>query len=446
MEVAAGGESGWIARDLRGRIPMRLDWIRRRSKTLLCLLLIPPASWLALVFLAPTGWMVHCFRSHMQSASGRTVRLAGASGCILGGIELTGLEIGAQGNLDDPILTAGSVKIDIGLWQVLKGSLEPTHIRVERGRLRILRRFDGALELADLLPPRPKAAAPNHAYERAPLVVEFHDCELMLIDQVTKSRIEIKGLAGEAVRDGRRFVVNQMNGTLNGGPIRLAAQLDRSSAPSRADVRLRADEVAVDDGLAALRYIAPVLSGASLHLKGRLQADLYLAARGDDHESLLKSLEGHGSVTLSPIDLDGADLVAELARLGEAPRQGRLASIHSEFIVKDQHITTEHATLTIGRIPLILAGSTNLDGSIDYRMRIDGVDGRLSTRARRLLDDLNLDLGDVTTLSLKGTVDNMVVEAGGVAVRNTRGKAVLAPDDQEKLKRIGRQLRDRLIR
>lgn len=425
---------------------MRLDWIRQRSRTLLCLLLAPPLCWLGLVFLAPTGWVAHCLSRHMETASGRAVRLGGASGCVLGGIELSQLEIGAPGTVDDPWLSAGAVRIDIGLWQVLKGSLEPTHIQVEKARLRLLRRQDGSLELADMLPRSHKDSDHDPHHERPPLVVEFHDCELTLIDEPTKTKLEITDLSGEAVREGQRFIVNQMNGSLNGGPIRLAAQLDRSGSIPRAEVRLRADEVVVDDGLAVLRYVVPVLSGASMHLKGRLQADLYLAARGDDHETFLKSLEGHGSLAMAPIDLDGAALLAELARIGELPGQGRLGSIRSEFIVKDQHITTERATITIGRIPLILTGSTDLKGTIDYHVRVEGLDGRISGRARRLLNDLNVDLGDVATLNLKGTVDNMVVEAGGVVVRAAKGKALLAPDDEEKLKRIGRQLRDRLVR
>ncbi len=425
---------------------MRLDWIRRRSRTLACLFLVPPVCWLGFVFLVPTGWVAHCLSRHMETASGRSVRLGGASGCVLGGIELTRLEIGAPGKVDDPWLSVGSVRVDVGLWQVLRGSLEPTRVQVEKGHMRLLRRHDGTLELADMLPR--SHAEPNDDSHRdgPPLVVEFHDCDLTVIDEVTKTRLEIKGLAGEAVREGRRFVIDQMSGTVNGGPIRLAAQLDRSGPTPRAEVRLRADEVGVDDGLSFLRYVVPVLSGSTMHLKGRLQADLYLSSRGDDRETFLKSLEGHGSLALSPIDLDGADLLAELARIGELPGQGRLGSIRSEFIVKDQRITTEKATITVGRIPLILTGSTDLGGSIDYHVRLNGLDNRLSGRARRFLDDLNVDLGDVVTLNLKGTVDNMVVEAGGVAVRATKGKAILAPEDEDKLKRIGRQLRDRLVR
>jgi len=198
--------------------------------------------------------------------------------------------------------------------------------------------------------------------------------------------------------------------------------------------------------LSILRYVAPVLSGARLHLKGRLHADLYLAARARDRQSFLKSLEGHGKLELNPIDLDGADLISELARLGEVPGQGRVASIHSEFIVKDQRITTERATVSVGRIPLVLTGSTRLDGALDYRVRMDGLDERLSSRARRLLDDLRLDLGDFTSLNLKGTVDHMVVEAGGISIQDANKKPALAPADEDKLRRLGQRLRDRLLR
>ncbi len=429
---------------------MVLDWMRKRARWLLALLGLPLVGWLSLVFLLPKGWTIGCFTTGLARISGQTVHLKSVSGCLMGGLELAHLEVSKPGASTspaaDPWFEAQSVRVDVGLWQVLQGRLEPTHIRVEKGRLRILRGADGVLELADLLRPRDDDG-PNRIHgERVPLTIEIIDCELLIVDEPTRTRMNIKGLNGLATREGRRITVSELSGTLNGGPFRMAAQLDRTSSMPLAELRLRADDVVMDDGMSILRYVAPVLSGARLHLKGRLSTDLYLAARPVNRETFLRSLEGHGSLALSPIDLDGADLVDELARIGEMPGQGRTASIRSDFIVKDQRITTEHSTLNIGRIPLILAGSTRLDGAIDYHIRIDGLDGRMSNQARRLLSDLKLELSDVTSLNLKGTVDDMVVQAGGISIDNVTKKAGISVSDQEKLKRIGRQLRDRLLR
>src|SRR5262249_19207586 len=147
------------------------------------------------------------------------------------------------------------------------------------------------------------------------------------------------------------------------------------------------------------------------------------------------------------IDLEGAPLVAELSKLVDLSNPRRLASIQSDFVIKDRRITTDHFTLNIVRLPITMSGWTDLDGRVDYEMKVEGLTDRLPDRARRVLGELNLDLGSLTRLTLRGTLNQMAVQVNGVPINGSLlPETGLRRDDRERLRLLGRQLRDRLLR
>ena len=94
-----------------------------------------------------------------------------------------------------------------------------------------------------------------------------------------------------------------------------------------------------------------------------------------------------------------------------------------------------------------MTGWTDLDGRIDYQMKIEGLNERLPDKARRLLGDLKLDVGSLTALTLRGTVNRMVVQVNGVPIdRNMLRESRLKPDDRERLRQMGRQALDKFLR
>jgi hypothetical protein len=152
-------------------------------------------------------------------------------------------------------------------------------------------------------------------------------------------------------------------------------------------------------------------------------------------------------LSLKEIDLEGAPVVAELSKLAELTGPSRLATIHSDFIVKDRRITTDHLTLNIARIPLTMSGWTDLDGRLEYRVKLAGLNERLPSRARRVLGDLNLDVGSLTSLTLHGTLNNVMVQVNGLSVDTSQiQEPGLRRDDRERLRMLGRQLRDKILR
>jgi AsmA protein len=421
-------------------------------RLLVGLILIPVLLWLVVVVVAPTGWARRHVVAVLESRSGRCVGLDRLSVCPCGGIHLINLEIGSPQGRSDPWLKAADLRLDLSLLQILRGRLEPTRLEVDGVQLRILRRGDGALELADLIEPIREPARGTIPSRSSPLpadrvAIQVRHARVTVIDEPTETRLQLQDVEGEGSWEGPRTIVDHLRGTLNGGPFRFAAQVDRTAAALSVEAQFRAEDVAVDPGMKVLRYVLPVLAGAPSNLNGRLDADLYLQGRGASWNDLCRAFVGQGAIALNAIDLDGAPLVAELSKFVDLASPRRLASIQSDFLIKDRRITTDHFTLNLVRLPITMSGWTDLDGRIDYEMKVEGLTDRLPDRARRVLGELNLDLGSLTTLTLRGTLNQMAVQVNGVPINGSRlHESGLRRDDRERLRLLGRQLRDRILR
>jgi AsmA protein len=415
-------------------------------------ILVPALLWLAVVVVAPTGWARRHVVAVLEARTGRCVGLERLSVCPFGGIHLTNLEIGSPQGRSDPWLVAADVRLDLGLLQILRGTLRPSRVEVEGAKLRVLRRADGTAELADLLEPARDSATHAKVGARAPaasdpVVVRVTRGDVTIVDEPTETRLHVEDVEGEASCEGPRTVVEHLRGMLNGGPIRFVGQLDRADSAVSLEAQLRADDVALDGGMKIVRYVVPVLAGAPAAVRGRLHADLYVQGRASSWAGLGQALRGQGVIAASPIDLDGAPLFAELSRLAELSKQGRAASIHSDFALKDRRITTDHLTIKVARVPITLSGWTDFDGRIEYQMKIEGLGDRLPARAQRLLSELNLDVGALTSLSLSGNLNQIAVRVTGLPVDDSVNHAAGSErNDRERLRLLGRQLRDKILR
>jgi len=428
---------------------MKSSRVRLCVSILVGIILIPPLLWVGVVLVAPTGWAKHHVVAALEARTHRSVRLEGLSVCLLGGIRLANLEIGSPQGSDDPWLKTTDLRLDISLPQLLWGKLEPSLLEVEGVKLRVLRRSDGIFELADLVRTA-RPSLPSNEVHRATdrLAVQIRNGTIELIDQPTKTRLLLKNVEAEGTREGSQTFIHHLRGTINGGPFRFAGQLDRSGPVSGMEGRFFADDVILDDGMSEiLRYVVPVLAGSPLNLKGRMHLDFHLRARGTTLDALSQSLAGEGEISINPIDLDGAPVVDELRKVAEISSHGRIASIRSDFVVKDRRITTDHFTLNLGHVPMTLSGWTDLNGQIDYRINLEALTERIPDKARRLLGELNLDIEGLTTLTLSGTVDQMVVRFNGTPLdRNLIRETGLRREDREKLKVMGRQFLDKIVR
>ena len=417
---------------------------RGRWQTALGVLLISSVAWVAFLAVVPTDCARQKIAERLSRATGRKVTLGRLRVGPLCGVSLGDLTIGAPASDNDPWLRVGRASIDVSLFQMLFGRVEPTAVDVQGLRLRVLRRKDGCLELADLLRPNatvPLASSdPDQVVESSALEFRFRDATVLVIDEATGTHLEVTGVEGRGTCQGPLASITELRGTLNGGTIRLAARLDRSDTSPGFEGQVRLRDVRLGPGMALLAYLVPVLSGTSGDLDGILSLDLYLRGRGDTRASIRETLVGQGRLGLDPVSLDGSRLLEGLGDLFDLPRSGRVGDVWADLTIKDGRVGSENLTVNVGKVPVVLAGWTDFDGRINYRVRAEGLLEKLPGKAQDYLKQLRpeLKLEEVAGVEIGGTVDALRVTSHGVPIN--RG------DNRRRLLDLSRRVRDQLRR
>jgi AsmA protein len=414
-------------------------------------LLVPPLLWVIIVLAAPTDWARSHVVAALQRASGRSAQLEGLHVCLDGGVELDKLQIGAPQAMIDPWLKVERMNIDVSLLHLLCGKFEPTILEVSGATLRVLRREDGSLELADLVSPEPGqslgSSGERHQCGLSKLNAKLRQSRIILQDRSTKTELTMEGVQGEAIWEGEGAMAVTLAGSINNGPFQFTAHVDRSSRQTNFEGEFRATDVGMDAGMSTLRYLVPVLAGTPGQLQGRLNLDLYLRGRGDSAAPICKSVVGNGNLVLDPIQLDGMPLMAEISRAIDLPIHDKVGSIQSSFMIQDGRVITDRLNLTAGRFPIVVSGWTDFSGQMDYQVKLDGLVERVPEKARQFLSDLDLDLTKLTTLSLRGNLDSVQVQVSDSSRvgRSTIGQG-LSTEDRDRLRVLGRRLRDKVLR
>jgi hypothetical protein len=436
----------------RSRIRFRRRWL-----VPLAFLLLPPLFWALLLSVVPTDWARQRVAERLAAATGRSVRLATLRLGALGGIYLTGLEIGAPGGADDPWLKVASAHLNVSPLQLLGGQVEPTETDLRGITLRVLRRENGTLELDDLIQGTGTATdasttGPGPCADSCPLSrlnLRIHDAQITVIDVPTATRLEFRGVEGRAMSQGKHVTIQELRGTLNGGSFDVVAQLDCSIPSPSFEGQIRAQGIELNQEMNALGYLVPILAGDSSRLDGTLEINLYLRGQGTSRVEIRNTLVGHGTIGLDSVQLEGSRFLSELASFIELPPQGRMASIESDFAIKQGRIASDNLTVDLARLPIVLSGWTSFDGKVNYRIRTDTLVDRLPGKARDLLADLSIDVEEMSTLKVEGAIDRPTVTIDGIPLNHVTGRGEATHpqgDDRPKLRDLGRRFRDRILR
>jgi hypothetical protein len=101
-------------------------------------------------------------------------------------------------------------------------------------------------------------------------------------------------------------------------------------------------------------------------------------------------------------------------------------------------------------MPVMFSGWTDFDGQVSYRLRVEGLAGRLPAKAKDFLTDLAINLDDLADVKVRGTIHDLAVTVEGVRLdaNGSGGEpgSKDGSDDRQPLREIGRRLRDRLRR
>lgn len=416
----------------------------RIIRLVLAALVLPPMLWGAALMVVPTDWAKSRIVSALQGAVGQPVKLGSVSLGAWGGVSLGDLQIGRPDATDGPWLSVAALTVDLNLTQLAAGALTPSDVQVRGLDLRVLRRADGTLEVGDLLaggdaPEKRTQTADAPAPESAATRFLLENAHVVVIDEPTGTRLEFDGVTARGSRRPGRVELEEMSGGLNGGHFALAAQYDTTAAEPSFEGHLLAKAVRLDGRMRALAYLAPILGDRSASVDGQLDLDLFLRGGGPDGEDLAKSLIGQGRLTLDPVSLDGSPLLAELAMLKALPSHAKVGSVDTKFAIKDGRVTSPELLIRVADVPLKLAGWTDFDGRLDYRLETEALTRRLPGEAREMLRDLPIKLDDLAAIRVTGTLDRLEVSMDG------RGLPARA-EQRDRLRQFGRELRGRLLR
>ena len=152
----------------------------------------------------------------LERVSGRSVQLDNLNVCLTGGIELTGLKIGAPHSVGDPWLEAKRIQIDVSPWQLLCGKFEPTKLQADEATLRVLRRNDGSFELADLdiLDENRSGGVETEPHHCGPskLKAIVHQGRILLFDQPSHTQLTFDEVEGQSNWEGGNGFVATLSG------------------------------------------------------------------------------------------------------------------------------------------------------------------------------------------------------------------------------------------
>jgi AsmA protein len=315
----------------------------------------------------------------------------------------------------------------------------------------VLRRQDGSLELADLVRPDPRTAATQpsepHQCGLSKLRARLHHARVQLIDVPTRTSIELKDVEGEGIWEGEGAFIVTLTGQIDDGPFQFTGHFYRSGLQPIFEGQFRATDAVLGGDTNALRYLVPVLAGTPGQVQGKLDVDLYLSGQGNTREALCKTLRGRGTVAIDPIEFAGVPVLTELADLTHVPAQERTGSIQSSFTIENSRITTDRLTLHAGRVPIVVSGWTDFDGRMSYQMKLDGLVEKVPEKARQFLSDLDVDLSTLTSVCLRGNVDHVDLsfQRSGVR-RGPAAESLFTREERERIKVLGRRLRDKVLR
>jgi AsmA protein len=102
----------------------------------------------------------------MEKALHRKVVIADAGGGLTG-LSLEGLDVRAEG-APEPLVSADLIRVRWDLWALLTGTVKVDEVRLVAPHIRVVRKADGTLDIADLLQPNAGAGAPESAAKPEP--------------------------------------------------------------------------------------------------------------------------------------------------------------------------------------------------------------------------------------------------------------------------------------
>ncbi|MDX2037412.1 MAG: AsmA-like C-terminal region-containing protein [Isosphaeraceae bacterium] len=404
-------------------------------RILLSTIATPFLLWLALVTLMPTDWARNRLIAELRESTGHHVEIGRLALNILGRVEARDIRVATSGNPSDPWVTVESAVLDLRFWEMIGGCSQPANIEINGMRGRIRRNADGRLEFSELLGREETRSGIQDGsadeIECRGVRLTIHDGLLSLEDETAGSRIEVGNVNGIVTWSSASCIVDDLSGRLNGGTIEFAARCDRTAPQPLFESETRLRGVSLSNGLRGLSYLLPMLTTAEDLVDGRIHMKLALQGRGFQGRSLEESIQGHGAITIDPIDLSTSTFLREVEALCRLPGVDRLGSVHSNFRIGEGRITSDDITIKLAGVPFVLSGWTDFQGRLEYVAHTDLTHEHLSKLPAGIVGELESKLDELAGLRIEG-------DRNEVRVSIDRGRIATKPSGSDERKRLER--------
>ncbi|WP_435017136.1 AsmA-like C-terminal region-containing protein [Tundrisphaera sp. TA3] len=426
----------------------------RRKLIKLGIVAAPVLAWAAVILIVPTEWARTRLSNNLSQATGCPVRIGSLWMGMFGSLRMRDIVI-SEDQSSSTWLVVPEAHVDVHLGQVLLGRCAPGEIRLLNPSIRLERARDGSWAAG-----RKRSArlvheqSPDEGAEPAKastcLVIEGGNLDL--IDQASGLQFALSEIAGRGTVGDGFATVEEFRGMLNGGRLSLAAHIEHEGESTRFEADLRTHGVVLDQSFSGLAYLAPIAAGGEGGVRGTLELHLAASGGGRSLDEALRTLQGNGSVMISPLDLEGSKFLSELDILDQWDPADRVGVLSCDFSIGKRRISTENLCLRVDRLPLVMAGWTDFDGRYDYGIRTEQMTAMVPRDAKGWLKEMGVNFDELKGLRIQGTTTQAVATLNGHPLLEdpkagpSRGPRAGRDDEHSRLRESARRIRDRLFR
>lgn len=251
------------------------------------------------------------------------------------------------------------------------------------------------------------------------------------VGSVMYNKLELKDVnSGMTIKDGKVSLENTTMKTLN-GTVGLKGSYDSKPEKPLFDFGFKVQEISIPASFASIDMIQK-LAPIAEKMTGLMSTDFTMAgALGSDMMPDYATLTGGGLIQILQASLDqDSKIVTGLTSLTKLSKlsTSTLEKVKMSAEIKDGRLFVKPFDVNLGEYKTTIAGSTGIDGSINYTLAMDVPTGQIGTQLNGLLSQVT------GTSALTGNTVKLNIGMGGTYAKPEFGLRSVGSSDGTDLK------------